>query len=550
MERCKALPICAALTLRTENELSVVNLRFIFLLLMAGFAVANWAQFSVAAITLEADFDSASLCLSPTNACDDNGVASSVSGNTVTLIGRDNFNTNSWKWIYFRANGVNGQQVTFEIGDDFATGGSSLNNHQMMYSYDQESWNFFDNNDRSGGTFTFNNNTAFGQNSVYVAYGQPYPYQRTVDHTASIATSPYVSPTISGNSELVIGQSPGGVDDIGRTITPKNLYGYTVTDSDYTNSKKKIALVSGVHSNETLGNFTLEGLVEFLISDELEAAQLRRYAEFFVYPMANPDGRFAGYNRSTVQHRNVDPNRAWNPPSYIDPNDVSPTLNDIQTVGEAMRDDTGEEVDYLIDFHSTVNPFEAPYHFGYIHPTMQADPFWQAVLQLEPLLVTENAALVDYTGAKFGRDELGAGFSATFETVFPVNESIDRYLSLGRNFGLAWHDTFFVAADLNFDGELDTQDWSLFIAGAETDMTGLSAIDRYTLGDLDGDGRNSIQDFAQFRQLFEEANGGGSFAAMFENVPEPASAALILSGCWLLLVRLPRRLNYTTSSFR
>ena len=63
-------------------------------------------------------------------------------------------------------------------------------------------------------------------------------------------------------------------------------------------------LVGGVHANETLGNFTLEGLVDFLVSDDLEAAQLRRYAEFYVYPMANPDGRYAGYNRSTVQFVN------------------------------------------------------------------------------------------------------------------------------------------------------------------------------------------------------------------------------------------------------
>ena len=79
--------------------------------------------------------------------------------------------------------------------------------------------------------------------------------------------------------------------------------------------------MSGVHANETLGNFTLEGLVDFLVSDDLEAAQLRRYAEFYVYPMANPDGRFAGYNRSTVQRVNVDPNRAWNPPNYFDPDE-------------------------------------------------------------------------------------------------------------------------------------------------------------------------------------------------------------------------------------
>jgi hypothetical protein len=506
-------------------------------------AIAIGASPARAVITLDANFDSGNACLTPNpaSACDDTGVYSTVSGNAVTLTGRDNFNNNTWKWLYFRANGVNGQQVQFEIGDDFATGGSSLNNHRMMYSYDQVNWVFFDNNARAAGTFSFSNNAAFDQNSVYVAYGAPYPYQRVVNHTNSIATSPWVTPTASGNGSLVVGQSPGGTDDIGRTVTPKNLYGYKITDSNYAGPKQMIVLMSGVHANETLGNYTLEGLVDFLVGDDLEAAQLRRYAEFYVYPMANPDGRYAGYNRSTVQRVNVDPNRAWNPPTYIDPDDPSPTLSDIQTLGEAMRDDTGEDIDYLIDFHSTVNPAEAPYHYGYIHPTMQSDPFWQSVLDREPALITENAALIDFTGAKFGRDVLNAEFSATFETLFPVNEPTDRYLDLGRNFGLAWHDVFFVPADLNFDGQLNGDDWTIFIAGSESDMALLSPIERYDLGDLDGNGENSLDDFVAFKELYDAVNGQGAFVAMLAGVPEPGSLTLgFISGLLLALVRSGR----------
>ena len=140
-----------------------------------------------AVITLDADFDSGSL--------DED--SSSAVGNLVTLAGRDNYNHGDWKWIYFDASGVNGQQVTFRIGDNFDTGFSSLIGHKMVYSYDQENWEFFDNNVRNtgAGTFTFYNDSPFTQNQVYVAYGLPYSYQRMVDHTAQIAASPWVSPT-------------------------------------------------------------------------------------------------------------------------------------------------------------------------------------------------------------------------------------------------------------------------------------------------------------------------------------------------------------------
>jgi hypothetical protein len=493
-----------------------------------------------AAITLDMNFDSGSVCLVASSACDDNGVASTVSGNSVILTGRDNFSNNEWKWVYFRASGVNGQLVNFEIGNDFETGGSNLADHEFVYSYDQQTWHFFDNNQliNAQSKFTFSNNTPFSQDSVYVAYGLPYPYQRTVDYTAALVASPWVSPTSTANANLVIGQSPGGVDDIGRAIASRNLYGFKITDADATGSKKKIVLGGGVHANETVGNWTLEGLIDFLVSDDLEAAQLRRYAEFYVYPMANPDGRYAGNNRTTVAVNDVDPNRAWNPPSYTEPGDTSALL-DIARVGQSMRLDTGQDVDYLVDFHSTVN-HSIPYHYGYILPAWQSNPFWQAVLDREPSLITANASLTDFTLAKFGRDVLNAEFSATFETLFIAGENTDRYLGIGENFGRAWHDVFYVPADLNFDGALDAGDWLAFIAGSETDLAGLTVIEQYAAGDLDGDGFNSLSDFALFKQAYLEVHGEAGFAALFQTVPEPAAlhcAALL--GCIVALSRIP-----------
>ncbi len=480
-----------------------------------------------AVITLSADFDSGSLCLVGSSACSDFGVPSSVNGNTVSLVGRDNFNNGDWKWIYFQASGVNGQLVNFEIGDDFETGASSLNGHKMVYSYNQQDWFFFDENFRTPAEnkFTFLNNTAFTQDTVYVAYGLPYPYQRVVDHTAGLVDSPWVAPTASADANLVIGHSPGGVDDIGRSIASHNLYGYKITDPDAAEPKQKIVLNSGVHANETLGDFVLEGLVDFLVSDDLRAAQLRRYAEFYVYPMTNPDGRFAGNNRTTVAVGDVDLNRAWNPPSYREPGDTS-TIAEDAIVGEAMRADTGGDIDYLIDFHSTVNGKTG--HYGYILPEWKDDPFWTAVLAREPEVLTGTALLQDFTAAKFGRDELNAEFSATFETEFIAGENIDRFLSLGRSFALAWYDTFAVPADLNFDGTLNADDWLAFIAGSETDLSGLTEIEQYARGDLNGDGVNDIYDFALFKQDYIQANGAAGFAALFQNVPEPASLCLSL----------------------
>ena len=487
-------------------------MRFLTVNLKVLLAACWWLCQSVALgqITLNGDFDHGSL----------DAANSSVAGNIVNLAGRDNYNSGDWKWLYFSADNVNGLQPTFRIDDDFAGGGGNLNNHEMVYSYDQQTWQFFDNNSRISAQdlYTFSNNTAFTQDQVYVAYGLPYSHGRVVNHTAEAATSPWVSPTMSGNSNLVIGQSPGGVDDLGRTIQPRDMFGYKITDDSASGPKKKIAILSGVHANETLGNYTLEGMVDFLLGDSMEAAQLRRYAEFYVYPMANPDGRFAGYNRSTVQQVTKDPNRFWDSPLYG-------SMSDIKVVGDALLADTASDVDYFIDLHSTVSGKNG--HFGYVHPDFQADPFWQTFLQLEPNVNTQGASLVDLTAQKFGRDELNAEFTMTFETQFIAGENIDRFHNLGANMGLAFEQIFRVFADVNFDRQLDEQDWLQFIAGAETDLGGLTPIEAYAAGDLDGDGINSIKDFGLFKDAFVSVHGLSGFHALFATVPEPSAIALM-----------------------
>ena len=49
----------------------------------------------------------------------------------------------------------------------------------------------------------------------------------------------------------------------------------------------------------------------------------------------------------------------------------------------------------------------------------------------------------------------------------------------------------------------------------------------YQLGDLDGDIDNDEVDFELFKDLFDAANGAGSFDAMLASVPEPAPIVLV-----------------------
>jgi len=97
--------------------------------------------------------------------------------------------------------------------------------------------------------------------------------------------------------------------------------------------------------------------------------------------------------------------------------------------------------------------------------------------------------------------------------------------------------------DLNFDGEITALDWPIYNAGRGVDLSGMSLLAAYQMGDLDGDLDNDIADFVAFKTLYEAANGVGSFTAIGLAVPEPTSGLLLLTALAFLPGMRPRRDN-------
>ena len=96
--------------------------------------------------------------------------------------------------------------------------------------------------------------------------------------------------------------------------------------------------------------------------------------------------------------------------------------------------------------------------------------------------------------------------------------------------------------DLNFSGGApDAADWATFLATNAGDLSGLSTVDGYRGGDLNGDGLKNLRDIDRFIEVFDEANGAGAFAAMTSNVPEPTSVLLMLTGFLAMLFGTNRR---------
>jgi hypothetical protein len=392
------------------------------------------------------------------NANFDHGSLQSWSGdlNDINLVGRTNY-FDAWRWMYFQATGVQGAKPTFTITQNFAgdstPGPHELRDQEFVYSYDNEHWSFFDNNAllaTNTDKFRFSNSTPFTQNQVWIAYAIPYSYAKSVAHTQTVLASPWAAPTVSANASGVIGQTRAGTDDIGRSIPALNLYAYRITDPSTDSPsvpKRKVGLSTGLHAGETLGTYTLEGLIDWLISDDPRAAKLRKTTEFFVYPVLNPSGRYAGLNRTTVSNINRDPNGLWNENLWS-----ANSYQDIRVTGQAMINDVsstpGGGLDAFIDFHSTVpdyaNPTGLPNDFGFVDAADSNTDWWLEAQRLMNgnLIEYTTSGSGDFTSTGFARRMLGAKTEITVETQFTWERNIDYYHNLGQNFGVAFYDAW------------------------------------------------------------------------------------------------------------
>jgi hypothetical protein len=75
-----------------------------------------------------------------------------------------------------------------------------------------------------------------------------------------------------------------------------------------------IVLTARVHPGESNASWIMQGILDFLLGDEVEAEALRRKVVFKVVPMLNPDGVINGNYRSSLA--GCDLNRVWDRPDH------------------------------------------------------------------------------------------------------------------------------------------------------------------------------------------------------------------------------------------
>ena len=198
----------------------------------------------------------------------------------------------------------NNNKISVNFNDSFSSG---TNNNYNMYEFllNLNSNNTFkekekDANSQNFHTLTFSfdfSKITTDTKYVYFAYCYPYTYSQLSTYLTS----------------LNIYKKILRMDSIGQTLDNNKLYMLIITnfeDSfDTLANKKAIIFTARVHPGESSSSFVIQGLIEFLLSNEPKAISLRKNYIFKIVPMLNPDGVIRGNFRMNSVGKDL--NRMW-----------------------------------------------------------------------------------------------------------------------------------------------------------------------------------------------------------------------------------------------
>ncbi|MEO8544356.1 MAG: M14-type cytosolic carboxypeptidase [Burkholderiaceae bacterium] len=237
------------------------------------------------------------------------------------------------QWFHFRLQGAAGVPVTIR----FANAGQCAypkgwDGYQALASYDRQHWQRVSTSfDGTVMTVQFTPD----RHSVYVAYFEPYSWERHLDLLGSAASSDHVV-----------------LERLGETLDGRDIDVLHISDASCATpaaDKRQVWLIARQHPGETMAEWFVEGLLERLLdpSDPVARVLLARCV-FHVVPNMNPDGSVRGNLRTNGAGANL--NREWQQPSM----DRSP---EVFLVRGCMQR-TG--VDLFLDIHGDEG---LPYNF-------------------------------------------------------------------------------------------------------------------------------------------------------------------------------------------
>ena len=172
---------------------------------------------------------------------------------------------------------------------------------------------------------------------VYFAYCYPYSFNQLDEYISSL----------NHYKEIL------RFDEIGKSLEGNSLHMLIITDFtdsfDDLANKKAIVFTSRVHPGESNGSYVIQGVIEFLLSNDPAAKNLRKTFIFKIIPMLNPDGVIRGNFRMNILGKDL--NRMWEEPNE----NICPTIfNTIKMINKTLD---SRDIYFFCDFHGHSNKY-------------------------------------------------------------------------------------------------------------------------------------------------------------------------------------------------
>ena len=255
-----------------------------------------------------------------------------LKGTTKHWLKRDSIG-DQYYWFYIKAENVKDQKITIELGD--LEGVYRGNPHliysdytQPVFSYDQQNWIRIQEvaYDSAARRLTFSQN--FDSEPVWIAYAHPYPYNRLKSFLSTIK-----------NHDLVT------VESVAKTKENRDIELVTITDTETGDENKKtIFLIAMQHSGEDAGAYYMEGIINFLLSEDEEAVTARKRFIYKLIPMMNPDGVYHGTSRYNMEMEDL--NNIW-----LSEEKMQPEVAGVMKWAERWHEE-GKQIDMFWDVHN------------------------------------------------------------------------------------------------------------------------------------------------------------------------------------------------------
>ena len=260
-----------------------------------------------------------------------------------------------WDWVYlesmtresrydhtgfcfhFRISGCKDKKITFRFHvkehtrDENAITVLYANPDFPVLSYDEENWWRTDNKsmeiDTADSTWSIVTvEQFFEEDLAYCAFQYPYSGSHLDRLIERIRYSPFCT-----------------IETVGNSTEGREIKQISITNRDITSDKKLTAWFLGLqHSSELAAGYGLEGMIEFLLTDDPLAEKARDDYVFKIIPIVNIDAVNEGKGRSHSTGNNL--NRLWELDSSI------PGIDSIiRTLDEWIEQ--GNTIDLFFDIH-------------------------------------------------------------------------------------------------------------------------------------------------------------------------------------------------------